>query len=99
MIEAQNLAAPRGLDPPTWLAQYEAIGGSAHVIRWHGEREGLWLGIRYPRDEAGQGWKLLEVLHDGNASGEEGQRRSLALQAYIIATRGVMETPRDVPAK
>jgi hypothetical protein len=38
------------------------------------------------------------VLNDGNASGVEGRRRNLALQDYVIATRGVMETPAGPPA-
>lgn len=85
-------------DPAAWVAEYEAIGGHACVVRWHGENEGLWLGLTYPRDEAGRGYQMLEELNAGNASGAEGRARNLALQNYIVATRGVMETPAHLRA-
>jgi hypothetical protein len=39
----------RPFAPAIWLAEYEAIGGHVHVVRWHGELEGLWLGTTYPQ--------------------------------------------------
>ena len=94
----QKPTAPWTFDPAAWLAEYEAVGGGAHVIHmWHSETrdgpatyEGVWLGITYARDEAGEGYRLVEELNAGNASGEEGRRRNLALRDYLIKNRGVV---------
>jgi hypothetical protein len=86
-------------DPAAWLAAYEEVGGRADVVHmWHSETRdgpvtynGIWLGITFVRD-GDEGKRLVEELNDGNSSSEEGRRRNLALQDYLIETRGVVGT-------
>ena len=74
-------------DPAAWTAEYEAIGGHVSVVRWSGERAGLWLGLTFPRDPEGRGNAMLEALN--NPCGAKVRNRVLI--DWVAATRGVLE--------
>jgi hypothetical protein len=74
-------------DPAAWVAEYEALGGHVSVVHWGGEKEGLWLGLTYPRDPEGRGNQMLRELY--NQSGDSPRAR--AVLDYVAATRGVFD--------
>jgi len=74
-------------DPAAWVAEYEALGGHVSVLRWMDEREGLWLGLAFPRDPEGRGFQMQAELYD--LPGDSPKAR--AVTDWVAETVGVTD--------